>query len=142
MAPATGPAFGSSEFLPALVEIAGVESPEAVGAWLIRNAKHMKESMFFAQGASLAELDSSTVLAMRACTPDGVFTSAAKAGFLAASAQNPPLLEIADTVFSDDFALVGSLPADLKPLLLTLIRLAYEGGVRSRDSRVENMRLR
>lgn len=128
----------SSSFIADYIRIVNRDSKE-IATWLFANAKFMTEAMFFNPENNWKELRPDNILALRACAPNGVFTTTAKGGYLTKVSGNPELEEITSALFSDDFGFINGLPAkwqDKKAELIILMQLAYGKGIRSADSRV------
>ncbi|HSI21349.1 MAG TPA: hypothetical protein VLA04_06725 [Verrucomicrobiae bacterium] len=120
----------------------GTPSPE-IATWLIENAKHMSERIFFQPTNDWNRLEPHHVLALRACTPLNVFTPTAKGGYLTQVADNAALASLASVMFGSDYDFLTNLPDEyryLQPELTQLTILAYRHKVRSGDARVHNLR--
>ncbi len=109
--------------------------PLVVAAWLIEHAKEMSEDMFDAGHAYLVQLDQEHLIALRAFTPSGVFTPAAKKVFLQYTSR-PDLVETADLIFTDDVEFASRLPAEVKGQVVMMMKVAYEKGIRPTDRRI------
>jgi len=102
----------------------------------------MKEGMFFDPSVDWTVLEPYQVLTMRACAPNGVFTSTAKTGYLTRVGGNPELSEIADAIFGDDYWFITHLPenwSDIKSELITLMILSYKKGIRRVDKSIQSL---
>lgn len=116
-----------------------------VAAWLMKNARRMSEAMFFGQKVDWEGLTPVHLLALRAYTPQGVFSPTAKAGYLARSSGNTVLTELAEALFADDLGFVNGLPESLnekeqlRVVLIQMTQMAYKLKIRPADSRVKSM---
>lgn len=113
-----------------------------IAAWLFENAKEMKEGMFLDSSVDWSGLKPFHLLALRACTPDGVFTEKAKGGYLTQVGKGTALAEMTNWLFADDYEFVTSLPVEwqkLRAQLIPLMQMAYRYRIRPTDSRVKSM---
>jgi hypothetical protein len=111
--------------------------PAMVAVWLFTNAKQMDETMFLEPSIDWEEVEPFDILVLRASTPPGVFTQKAKEGYLSQVEHDSKLAQIADAIFADDQGFINGLPEDLrvfKPQFTSLMRLAYEKGIRPASS--------
>lgn len=98
--------------------------------------------MFFGPDVDWPNLEPIDILVLRACAPSGVFTPAARGGYLTRVGGDEDRSEIADAMFATDFEFIDKLPPawqKVKQELITLMQLAYRKGIRPLDSRVKSM---
>lgn len=79
------------------------------------------------------------MLAFRAASPAGVFTQENKAIYLGNVTDIPGLSILADAIWEDDPGMLEALPPSFgwfKDRLVTLMRSAYERGIRPADPKV------
>jgi hypothetical protein len=114
----------------------------SAGAWLIENAGMMSEEMFLDPDVDWSRFDLIPLLALRACTPPGVFTEKAKGGFITGSRDRDDTGQLSQLLFGTDAEFARTLSGvsgDLAPVLITMMKLTYRKKIRPRDPAVERM---
>lgn len=101
----------------------------------MENAKRMSEAMFFDPSVDWSRFDPLHLLVLRACAPRNVFTREAKAGYLTRVGGNEDLTEITNAIFADDYTFVNAIP-ELRAILVPLMQVAYEYGIRPAEPRL------
>jgi hypothetical protein len=101
------------------------------------NAEMMTEAMF-SQGDRYTwrNFEPHHMLALRACTPEGVFTKKAGDMYLKQTEGDPDLENLSGMLFTTDEGFARSLPAEMKPQIVVMMKMAYEKGIRPRDRRI------
>lgn len=105
-----------------------------IATWLLTNAKSMTKAMFFDPSNDWLALEPHHILVLRAMTPVGVFVPAAMSGYLDRVKGDPERSAIADAIFAGDNEFSRQLPDEWRAQLRELMRLAYEKGIRRKDS--------
>ena len=127
-----------ANFLSGFIAIAEQKNPKKIEQWLIANARHMREDMFFVPN-NVWSCENYQILTLRAFAPKGVFTGMAKEGFLSQAGDNAELIDLAEVLFCEDGDLISSLPKHLTALgdhLTACMDKAYRCGIRKSDSKI------
>lgn len=113
-----------------------------IAKWLFENTRRMKEAIFLDPDVDWHQLEPIDILILRACSPQGVFSTTAKGGYLTQVGKNADLLAIADAIFANDYEFVTNLPSEwveVQPQITQLMQLAYRKKIRPADNRVKSM---
>lgn len=111
-----------------------------IGKWLLENAKVMQEQMFDDESNDWTLLEPAQILALRAVSPNRVFTNWAQSQYLARVSGDKERSALASCMFmTTDSEFVRGCPKGYLAQISKLCQLAYRKNIRPADTLVRDM---